>query len=64
MLTFTEAQVMEWLTPLLWPFLRVLAMFTSAPVLSQRSVPVRVKVVLAFLITVCAQASLPPMPPP
>ncbi|MGE5863748.1 MAG: flagellar biosynthetic protein FliR [Rhizobacter sp.] len=62
MLTFTEAQVMEWLTPLLWPFLRVLAMFTSAPVLSQRSVPVRVKVVLAFLITVCAQASLPPMP--
>lgn len=62
MLTFTEAQVMEWLTPLLWPFLRVLAMFTSAPVLSQRSVPVRVKVVLAFLITVCAQASLPAMP--
>lgn len=62
MLTFTEAQVMEWLTPLLWPFLRVLAMFTSAPVLSQRSVPVRVKVALAFIITVCAQASLPPMP--
>ena len=62
MFTFTEAQLLEWLTPLLWPFLRILALFTSAPVLSQRSVPVRVKVALAFVITVCAQASLPPMP--
>ena len=62
MFTFTEAQVMAWITPLLWPFLRILAMFTSAPVLSQRSVPVRIKVALAFIITVCAQASLPPMP--
>jgi len=62
MFTFTEAQALEWLTPLLWPFLRILAVFTSAPVLSQRSVPVRVKVALAFVLTVCAQASLPPMP--
>jgi len=62
MFTFTEAQILEWITPLLWPFLRTLAMFTSAPVLSQRSVPVRVKVALAFIISVCAQASLPAMP--
>jgi flagellar biosynthetic protein FliR len=62
MFTFTEAQVLEWISPLLWPFLRVLAMFTSAPVLSQRSVPVRVKVSLAFVIALCAQASLPAMP--
>jgi flagellar biosynthetic protein FliR len=62
MLTFTEAQVMEWLTPLLWPFIRTLALFTTIPVLSQRQVPMRVRVALAFLITVCAQASLPPMP--
>lgn len=62
MLTFTEAQLMAWITPLLWPFLRVLALFTSAPVLSQRSVPIRARVGLAFLITVCAQASLPEMP--
>ncbi|MBX3620486.1 MAG: flagellar biosynthetic protein FliR [Rhizobacter sp.] len=62
MLTFTDAQVTAWLTPLLWPFLRVLALFTTAPVLSQRQVPMRVRVALAFLITVCAQASLPEMP--
>ncbi|MEY4561090.1 MAG: hypothetical protein RLZZ618_367 [Pseudomonadota bacterium] len=62
MLTFNEAQVMAWITPLLWPFLRTLAMFTTIPVLSQRSVPMRVRVAMAFLITVCAQASLPEMP--
>lgn len=62
MLTFSEAQLTAWLTPLLWPFLRVLALFTTAPVLSQRQVPMRVRVALAFLITVCAQASLPEMP--
>lgn len=62
MLTFNDAQLMAWISPLLWPFLRTLAMFTTIPVFSQRSVPMRVKVALAFLITVAAQASLPEMP--
>jgi flagellar biosynthetic protein FliR len=62
MLTFSEAQLTAWLSPLIWPFLRVLALFTSAPLLSMRGVPVRVKVALAFFIAVAAQASLPPAP--
>ena len=62
MVTFSEAQLMAWLTPLLWPFLRVLAVFTSAPIFSSRSFPVRARIGLALLITVAAQASLPPMP--
>lgn len=62
MLTFSEAQITQWLTPLLWPFLRTLALFTTIPVFSQRQVPMRLRVALAFLITVCAQASLPQMP--
>jgi flagellar biosynthetic protein FliR len=62
MLTFTEAQVLAWITPLLWPFLRVLALFGALPVFAQRGVPVRVRVALAFLIAFCAQASLPVMP--
>jgi flagellar biosynthetic protein FliR len=61
-LTFSEAQLMAWITPLLWPFIRVLALFSTAPVLSQRNVPLRMRVGLAFLITVCAQASMPEMP--
>jgi flagellar biosynthetic protein FliR len=62
MLTFTEAELQAWITPLLWPFLRALALFTSLPVLGQRIVPVRVRIALAFFITVAAQATLPAMP--
>lgn len=62
MLTFTEAQLTAWITPILWPFLRVLALFTTIPVFSQRTVPVRVRIALSVLIVICAQASLPAMP--
>ena len=62
MLTFSEAELQAWITPLLWPFLRALALFTSLPVLGQRVVPVRVRIALAFFIAVAAQATLPPMP--
>lgn len=61
-MTFTEAQVLAWVSPLLWPFLRVLALFGAMPIFSQRSVPMRLRVGLAFLIALCAQASLPEMP--
>ena len=49
MLTFTDTQVLAWITPLLWPFLRVLALFGALPVFAQRGVPARVRVALAFL---------------
>lgn len=62
MVTFSEAQVMAWISPWLWPFFRVLGLFTAAPVFSMRSVPRRVRVGLAILIVVCAQPSLPEMP--
>lgn len=63
MLTFTEAQVLAWITPVLWPFIRILAMFSSLPVLAQRTVPTRVRIALAFLVAVCAQAVIPEPPP-
>ncbi len=59
MLTFTEAQVLAWITPILWPFIRVLALFSSMPVIAQRSVPVRLRIGMAFLVAFCAQATLP-----
>ena len=62
MISFTEAQILAWLTPLLWPFLRTLALLTALPVFSQKSVPLRVKVGLALFIALAAQASLPAMP--
>jgi len=62
MVGFSEAQIMAWLSPILWPFIRTLAIFTASPVLSSRSVPMRVKVGLAFLVAVSVQAALPNMP--
>ncbi len=61
MLSFTEAEVLGWITPLLWPFLRALALFTALPVLGQRGVPTRVRVALAAFIALAAQPALPPL---
>ena len=63
MLTFTDTQVLAWITPLIWPFLRVLALFSALPLFAQGSVPARVRVGLALLISVCAQGSLPATAP-
>lgn len=61
-ITFSEAQIMAWLSPILWPFLRVLALFSVAPVFSMRVVPMRVKIGLAFLVALCAQGVLGEQP--
>lgn len=62
MITITETQLMTWLSPVLWPFLRVLAVFTAAPIFSSRAFPVRARIALALLVAVAAQASLPAQP--
>ncbi|MDP2261881.1 MAG: flagellar biosynthetic protein FliR [Hydrogenophaga sp.] len=60
--TFSEADIMALVSPVFWPFLRVLAVFSSAPIFSARSVPVRTRVALAMLVALCAQAGLPDQP--
>jgi flagellar biosynthetic protein FliR len=62
MFSIDEATLMAWLTPLLWPFLRVLALFTAMPVLGQRSVPMRVKIGFALFIAFAAAGSAPAGP--
>jgi flagellar biosynthetic protein FliR len=59
LISFTEAQILGWITPLLWPFLRALALFSALPVLGTRTVPTRVRIALAAFIALAAQASLP-----
>lgn len=53
---------MAWVTPIFWPFVRILAVFTAAPIFSARAFPVRARVALAFLVALSAQATLPPAP--
>lgn len=63
MITVTEQQLLAWITPLIWPFLRALALFSALPVLGTRTVPMRVRIALAAFIAIAAQAALPPPPP-
>jgi len=62
MITLTEAQLTAWLSPLIWPFLRTLAVFTSAPVFSSRAFPVRARIGLAFFVALAAQPTLGQQP--
>ena len=55
MISFDEAQVLGWISPFVWPFLRALALFTAMPVLGTRTVPTRVRIGLAALIAFAAQ---------
>ena len=62
MITFTEAQLNAWIAPLLWPFLRALAVFSALPIFNRQSVPLRLRIGLAAFIAFAAQPALPPMP--
>ena len=62
MITFTEQQLLAWITPLIWPFLRALALFTTLPALGTRTVPMRVRIGLAAFVALAAQAALPAPP--
>lgn len=52
MIAVGEAQLLGWLGALLLPFFRLLGLFSSAPILSQRSVPVRLRVAAALALAV------------
>jgi flagellar biosynthetic protein FliR len=50
MVTFSQLQLDAWLAGLLLPFIRVLALFTAAPILSHRGLPMRARVAAAGAI--------------
>ncbi len=60
-MNFTGAELISWLSTLLWPFMRVSAMFVAAPIFSARSIPVRIRVLFAFFI---AWVLMPVIPEP
>ncbi|HCR7359846.1 TPA: flagellar biosynthetic protein FliR, partial [Shigella flexneri] len=59
MMQVTSDQWLSWLSLYFWPLLRVLALISTAPILSERSVPKRVKLGLAMMITFVIAPSLP-----
>ncbi len=51
MLAFSGAELISWLATVMWPFMRIGAMFAAVPIFSARSVPIRIRILLAALIS-------------
>ncbi len=49
-MNFTGVEATTWVASLMWPVMRIGAMFVAAPIFSARSVPVRIRVILTFVI--------------
>ena len=50
-MNFTEQQILSVLASFFWPFIRIGSMFISMPVFSVNSLPPKVRILVAFLIT-------------
>jgi flagellar biosynthetic protein FliR len=57
-ISFTSAQLSTWLAAFIFPLARILALIASAPILGNKQVPVRIKVGLAFAITIVIAPTL------
>ncbi len=57
----SEQEIISWLAAFIWPFFRIGSMFIALPVFSGQSVPARIKVMLAALVTFVVMPVLPPV---
>lgn len=64
MLQVTSVEWLHWLNLYFWPLLRILALISTAPILSERAIPKRVKLGLGLMITVVIAPSIPPVDVP
>lgn len=62
MLVVSDVQLNEWIAAWFWPFCRIAACMTVAPVFGARFVPMRLRLLLSIAITVVAAPLLPPPP--
>lgn len=58
----SETELLQLAARFLWPFLRIGALFVAIPVFSSHSVPMRVRTLLALVITAVIAPTLPIMP--
>lgn len=61
-MNFTEAQLLNTLAMLMYPLMRISAMFVSMPVFSVHAMPASVRVILASVISFLVIPVLPPLP--
>lgn len=61
-LVVNEQDLLAWVAAWMWPFARVAAMVSAAPVFGYGAVPARVKIGVAIALTAVVAALAPPMP--
>ena len=61
-MTFSGTELMTWVASIMWPFMRIGAMLVAAPIFSARSVPVKIRVLLAVLLSWLVAPVIPPVP--
>ena len=62
MITIDPTMFTQWMTSLMWPFVRIGAMFMVAPVIGSRSVPLRIRIAAAVAMALLVFPVVPPMP--
>jgi flagellar biosynthetic protein FliR len=62
MISFTSEQLNVWLGAFLWPFIRIMALISTAPIFDQPNVPNTVKIGLAAILTVIISPLLGTLP--
>ncbi|KAF0193058.1 MAG: flagellar biosynthetic protein FliR [Gammaproteobacteria bacterium] len=61
-MVLTLEQITGWIGAFLWPFFRIAALFSVAPVFSALTVPVKTRLGLAIVVTLAVAPMLPPAP--
>jgi len=61
-MSFTDVQLLAWIESWYWPLVRIGGVLSVAPVLGSSTVPVRIRVVLAMLLTLALVPVLPKVP--
>ena len=61
-LTASIPELFGWISQIMWPFLRIGAMFSIAPLFGSRTIPVRIRLGAALVISM-AMAPMLPAPP-
>lgn len=62
MIELSALEVSHWISRYLYPFVRIAGLFMVMPLLGTRMVPARIRIILAFVITLAITPILPPFP--
>jgi flagellar biosynthetic protein FliR len=59
----SDQQLLTWLGAWFWPFLRIGTALMAAPLFGSRTLPARLRLMLALVLTIAVAPTLPAMPP-